>query len=107
VRFILDHIGKPAIRAGLPDPYRNHIKELAELPKLSGVITEADHQSWTPAQLRPYLAHVIDSFGFERLMYASDWPVSRTDPPLRRVGRDPRRPHRRLLEYRGAKPVPR
>jgi L-fuconolactonase len=45
VRFVLDHIGKPAIRAGLPDPWRNNMKELGRLPnvhyKLSGVITEA------------------------------------------------------------------
>jgi L-fuconolactonase len=40
------------------------------------VITEADPQSWTPAQLRPYLDHAIESFGFARLLYASDWPVS-------------------------------
>jgi L-fuconolactonase len=80
VRFVLDHIGKPAIRDGLLDPWRNHIKDLADLPnvscKLSGVITEADPHSWTPAQLRPYLDHVIACFGFDRLMYASDWPVS-------------------------------
>jgi L-fuconolactonase len=80
VRFVLDHIGKPAIRDGLLDPWRNHIKELSDLPnvhcKLSGLITEADHANWTRAQLRPYLDHVIESFGFDRLMYASDWPVS-------------------------------
>jgi len=80
VRFVLDHIGKPAIRAGLLDPWRNHIKELAELPnvscKLSGVITEADHHNWTRDHLRPYLDYVISCFGFDRLLYASDWPVS-------------------------------
>ena len=80
VRFVLDHIGKPAIRDGLLDPWRTHIKELAALPnvhcKLSGAITEADHNTWTPDHLRPYLDHVIESFGFDRLMYASDWPVS-------------------------------
>jgi L-fuconolactonase len=80
VRFVLDHLGKPAIRDGLMDPWRAHIKALSELPnvacKLSGVITEADRHSWTPAQLHPYLDHVIESFGFARLLYASDWPVS-------------------------------
>ena len=62
------------------EPWRTHIKELSELPnvscKLSGVVTEADHQHWTRDQLRPYLDHVIDCFGFARLMYGSDWPVS-------------------------------
>ena len=43
---------------------------------VSGVITEADHQNRTRAQLRPYLDHAIESFGFDRLMYGSDWPVS-------------------------------
>ena len=80
VRFVLDHIGKPAIRDGLMEPWRRHIRDLAGLPnvhcKLSGVITEADHQTWTAPQLRPYLDHVVECFGFERLLYASDWPVS-------------------------------
>jgi L-fuconolactonase len=80
VRFVLDHIAKPAIRDGLLDPWRAQIRELAALPnvhcKLSGVITEADHANWTRAQLRPYLDHAIACFGFERVMFASDWPVS-------------------------------
>jgi L-fuconolactonase len=78
--FILDHIGKPAIKAGLLDPWRLHIREMAALPnvvcKLSGVTTEADHASWTREQLRPYIDHVIDSFGIERVIYGGDWPVS-------------------------------
>jgi L-fuconolactonase len=44
--------------------------------KLSGVITEANHAHWNRAQLRPYLEHAIESFGFERVIFASDWPVS-------------------------------
>jgi L-fuconolactonase len=80
VRFVLDHIGKPAIREALMEPWRTHVAELAALPnvwcKLSGLITEADHQGWTRAQLRPYLDHVLDRFGCERVMFGSDWPVS-------------------------------
>lgn len=79
VRFILDHIGKPGIRDGLIKPWRTQIRELAALPnvscKISGVITEAG-ASWTREQLRPYLEHALDSFGFERVMFASDWPVA-------------------------------
>ena len=56
------------------------MKELASLPnvtcKISGVTTEADHKSWTREQLKPYIAHAIDSFGFERVMYGGDWHVS-------------------------------
>jgi L-fuconolactonase len=79
VRFVLDHIGKPGIKAGLTEPWRRHMKELAALPnvtcKISGVSTEADHQSWTREQLKPYIAHAIDSFGFDRSMYGGDWHV--------------------------------
>jgi L-fuconolactonase len=80
VRFVLDHAGKPGIRGGLMEPWRTHIAELAGLPnvwcKLSGLITEADHANWTREQLRPYIDHVIESFGFGRVMFGSDWPVS-------------------------------
>jgi L-fuconolactonase len=79
VRFVLDHIGKPGIKAGLTEPWRRHMKELASLPnvacKISGVATEADHKSWTREQLRPYIEHAIDSFGFDRAMYGGDWHV--------------------------------
>jgi L-fuconolactonase len=79
VRFVLDHIGKPGIKAGLMDPWRRHMKELAACPnvtcKISGVTTEADHESWTREQIRPYIAHAIESFGFDRVMYGGDWHV--------------------------------
>jgi len=80
VSFILDHIGKPGIKAGLLDPWRNHIREMAAMPnvvcKLSGVTTEADHKNWTRAQLRPYIDHVVECFGPDRILYGGDWPVS-------------------------------
>ena len=81
VSFILDHGGKPGIRAGLLDPWREHIRQLAALPnvvcKLSGLVTEADHADWTPAQLKPYVAHLLDTFGPARLLFGGDWPVSK------------------------------
>ena len=43
--------------------------------KLSGMITEATYNNWTPDDLRPYVEHVLDCFGFERVMFGSDWPV--------------------------------
>jgi L-fuconolactonase len=79
VDFVLDHIGKPGIAAGLSEPWRSDIRELAALPnvvcKLSGVVTEADHSSWTYDDVAPYMSHVIDAFGFDRLMFGGDWPV--------------------------------
>jgi L-fuconolactonase len=80
VKFVLDHIGKPDIKAGRLDPWRAELRELAALPnvwcKLSGLVTEADHAAWTPAGLQPYIDHVIACFGWERVMFGGDWPVS-------------------------------
>ena len=80
VRFVLDHIGKPAIKAGLYEPWRKDLKELASLAnvhcKISGVATEADHKAWTREQLKPYIAHAIDCFGFERVLFGGDWHVA-------------------------------
>jgi L-fuconolactonase len=80
VRFVMDHIAKPDIKAGLLDPWRAEMRELARLPnvwcKLSGLVTEADFEKWQPAELRPYLDHVIDCFGFDRVLFGGDWPVS-------------------------------
>ena len=79
VRVVLDHIGKPGIQDGLIEPWRSQIGELAALPnvwcKISGLITEAG-RDWTRERLRPYLDHVLEAFGFERVMFGSDWPVS-------------------------------
>lgn len=80
VRFVLDHIGKPGIRAGLTEPWRAEITALAALPnvwcKISGVVTEADHAGWTEAEVAPYVAHAIDAFGYDRCMFGGDWPVA-------------------------------
>lgn len=80
VQFILDHIGKPQIRNHLMEPWQTELRHLAEFPnvwcKISGLVTEADHQHWTPDDLRPYIDHVIETFGFGRVMYGGDWPVA-------------------------------
>ena len=85
VTFILDHIGKPDIRHGLSEPWRSQIGELAALGnvvcKVSGVITEADHARWSKEEVKPYIAHVIETFGFDRVMYGSDWTVSELTHP--------------------------
>jgi L-fuconolactonase len=77
--FILDHLGKPDVKAGLRDPWRSHVSALAELPnvtcKLSGLVTEADHARWTPEHLAPYVSHVLTAFGPDRVLFGSDWPV--------------------------------
>lgn len=81
VRFVLDHIGKPDIKAGLLEPWKTHITALAAYDrvwcKLSGLVTEADADAWTPEDLAPYVGHILDSFGADRVMFGSDWPVVR------------------------------
>jgi L-fuconolactonase len=56
------------------------LRELSRLEnvwcKLSGLVTEADHATWQPADLRPYIEHVVECFGVARVMYGGDWPVS-------------------------------
>lgn len=78
-RFVLDHLGKPPIKEGRIDFWAEGIRRLAELPnvlcKLSGLVTEADWQHWRPEQIVPYLDVAFESFGPERLMIGSDWPV--------------------------------
>ena len=80
VSFMLDHIGKPGIKDGLTQPWRSEMRELAALPnvecKISGVVTEADHKNWTYDQVAPYVAHSIETFGFDRVAFGGDWPVS-------------------------------
>lgn len=78
--FILDHLGKPPIKAQQLDPWRSQITELAELPnvlacKVSGAVTEADQQHWTARDLEPYISHVLRAFGEDRVMFGGDWPV--------------------------------
>jgi L-fuconolactonase len=88
VSFVLDHIGKPDIKNGLREPWWSQMRELARLPnvvcKISGVITEADHANWTAEEVKPYVAHAIECFGFDRVMYGSDWTVSELTHPYPR-----------------------
>lgn len=77
--FVLDHIAKPGIAAGILDPWRRDIAALAAFPnvscKLSGMVTEARWNGWNTADFAPFLEAVLDAFGPDRLMIGSDWPV--------------------------------
>ncbi|WAJ28538.1 amidohydrolase family protein [Antarcticirhabdus aurantiaca] len=76
---VLDHIAKPEIAAGRLDPWRADIAELARLPnvscKVSGLVTEAA-PDWRLEHFRPYVDHVTECFGEDRLIFGSDWPVA-------------------------------
>jgi L-fuconolactonase len=88
VSFVLDHIGKPDIRNGVLDPWRDEIRQLAALPnvmcKVSGMVTEAAPDTWTTDDLAPYVEHVLASFGEDRVMFGGDWPVVLMASPYRR-----------------------
>jgi L-fuconolactonase len=77
--FVLDHIAKPKIAAGELEPWRTCINELSKRPnvscKISGMVTEDSWSTWSLESLRPYLDAVVESFGPDRLLAGSDWPV--------------------------------
>ena len=79
--FVLDHLGKPHIKTGKIESWKNDIKLLAGHSnvwcKLSGMVSEADMGNWTYEDLVPYMQVVLEAFGKERIMLGSDWPVCR------------------------------
>ena len=78
VRHALNHCGGPDIKGGQFDPWATHIRELAAFEnvhcKVSGIVTTAS-ENWTREELKPYIRHLVEAFGYERLMFGSDWPV--------------------------------
>ena len=78
-RFVVDHIAKPDIKAGEIEPWASRMEPLAACPnvwvKVSGMITEADWEHWTPDDLVPYVQRLLSWFGPRRLLFGSDWPV--------------------------------
>ncbi len=77
--FVLDHIAKPRIKEGLLSPWKANIEALSKREntycKISGMVTEADWESWSEQDLQVYLDVVLEAFGPERLMFGSDWPL--------------------------------
>jgi len=77
--FVLDHVAKPLIAAGIVEPWATRMRELAKREnvwcKVSGIVTEADWKTWTPEKLKPYMDVAVEAFGPQRLIVGSDWPV--------------------------------
>ena len=80
VTFVLDHFGKPDVRGNKTEPWAKDLKTLAALPnvvcKISGLTTEADWGNWQSRELKFYFEHALECFGFNRLMFGSDWPMA-------------------------------
>jgi L-fucono-1,5-lactonase len=79
LRLVLDHAGKPDLASGDLEGWSRDVRALARsdqvVCKVSGLITEADHQHWSLADLRPAWETMLDAFGPRRLLFGSDWPV--------------------------------
>jgi L-fuconolactonase len=77
--LVIDHLAKPRIKDRRTDDWLPHFCVAAGFPnvhcKLSGMITEADGQRWTAADLKPYVQTALECFGPERCVFGSDWPV--------------------------------
>jgi L-fuconolactonase len=89
VRFVIDHLAKPAIRTGSDPAWTEAVGAFQGAPnvwwKLSGLVTEADWQTWRPADLQPYVDRVLTVASPERLVFGSDWPVCLLAAPYDRV----------------------
>ncbi len=79
LRMVVDHIAKPMIAEGMVEPWATDIAFVATVPevycKVSGMVTEADLENWDIEDIKPYISHVVEQFGYNRLMFGSDWPV--------------------------------
>jgi L-fuconolactonase len=75
---VIDHAAKPDIANGIFRPWADYMARLArETPwccKVSGLVTEAQ-ADWRIDDLRPYVDHLLATFGPDRLIWGSDWPV--------------------------------
>lgn len=78
VMHAVNHCGGPNIKDGEFEPWATHMNKLAAYEnvkcKVSGIVTTAS-ENWTPEELQPYIMHLVESFGYDRLMFGSDWPV--------------------------------
>ncbi len=78
MRVVIDHGSKPLIRDSLIDDWAASMKQLAAdtnaFCKLSGLVTEAK-PDWSVDDLRPYVDHLLSTFGPQRILWGSDWPV--------------------------------
>jgi L-fuconolactonase len=80
LKLVIDHLAKPLIKDKQMEPWASLIKQAAAYPnvyaKLSGLNTAADWESWSSADIKPYIDYAFDIFGAERLLFGSDWPVA-------------------------------
>ena len=78
-KFVIDHIAKPYIKDGYFEGWATMMTAIGKHEnvscKMSGMVTEADFNTWTPEQIHPYMDTVLEAFGSKRILFGSDWPV--------------------------------
>ena len=78
LRAVLDHAGKPDVAndgfAVWAEALERLARDTSSYCKLSGLLTEAGARN-SIQELAPYVAHIFSSFGPERVLWGSDWPV--------------------------------
>jgi L-fuconolactonase len=78
-KFVIDHIAKPYIKDGYFDGWATMMIAIGKHEnvscKMSGMVTEADFNTWTPEQIHPYMNVALEAFGSSRILFGSDWPV--------------------------------
>lgn len=80
LRIVVDHLGRPPIDTGGWEPWAGNIARLAANPNVSvkvsvGINVLSAWDAWNAAAVDPFVGHVADLFGADRLMAASNWPV--------------------------------
>lgn len=79
LRAVIDHGAKPNIKDKQWEPWAAYLEEVSAFEnvmcKISGLVTEADHNKWKVSDFKPYINHIITCFGSKRIMFGSDWPV--------------------------------
>jgi L-fuconolactonase len=77
--LVIDHLAKPPIKERVMGEWAEQFAAAAEDPnvnvKVSGLNTAADWETWTAADIKPYIECTREKFGIERMMFGSDWPV--------------------------------
>ncbi len=88
-RFVVDHCGNLSVQSTdrrLRARWQKGLRELAQRPhvvcKISGIVATAP-ENWTPADLEPNITFCLETFGEDRVVFASDWPVCTRRATLR------------------------
>jgi L-fucono-1,5-lactonase len=80
LRFVLDHLGGPPAPGGDTTQWAAGLRELARRPnvaaKISGLVSGLAPGSWRAEDLADRLTIAVESFGPDRLLYGSDWPLA-------------------------------